>query len=158
MPRIALAVVLAIVVAGVAATSTSASLGWWAAWNCQAPCTLGVQIDPAFPASEKALILQEMAAWSAAPEIDLVEAKSAKIKINVGNDGFTTAMTFNRYIMQKAVISIDQKWFGTSVMAFDYCHELGHALGFDDGAPSTPDVCPTADHFALLSIMYPIRR
>lgn len=151
-------ILLAAVAAAVLAIPASAgTLGWYAAWNCNAPCTIPVYIDPAFPASEKTIILAQMAAWSVAPQIDLVEgAKNSKAKMLVGTDGFTTTLKTHGYTLLAATSLIDYKWFGWDGLPFVYCHELSHIIGFDDGAPDTPDVCPTPDHFALLQNMYPL--
>lgn len=127
-------------------------------WNCKAPCVLPVYVDPAFPANTQAIIDQQLAAWSASPYIDLVRTTDGTVprQMRPQADGFTTTIRTKGPWMTFARVELDYKWFDWDGMPFVTCHELSHALGFNDGAPPTsdPNTCPTADHFAMLAAAY----
>lgn len=175
MKRLLLLLVLAVVFV----LPASGSVGWYAKWNCNAPCTLGVDYS-AMPQSEWPLIQDAMAKWSQSASIDFVtDFKGAHIKLvpcvaGTSNCGFITNPKYSKqnYTLHGVSIAFSDQWFGWNEMPRIYCHELGHALGFMDGAvepdPNLPadqtsTSCmastssdPGIEDFAMLAKMYPL--
>lgn len=144
----------------------SGSVGWFATWDCNAPCTIGVDYS-AMPQSEWPLIEAAMTKWSASPSINYVaDFHGARIRLEPcaagPGCGFLTYPTYSKqnHTLHRVTIEFSDQWFGWDGMPLVYCHELGHALGFLDGAVE-PDSCMagTADHpgvedYALLEQLY----
>jgi hypothetical protein len=124
-----------LIAALVIAAPAAADIGWYAKWR-EAPVGLKVSGIEKFPAADQEMIRAAMADWSASPVVDLVEAKSGKVRMEVCDGcGFLTRPNRNNGVLHGATIQIDRQWLGQSFMRGVYCHELGHGLGLGEGYP-----------------------
>lgn len=179
-----LPLIAALLTAAGLAVSATASTGYYSAWRCSAPCDLPVDIS-AMPAAEQPLLQAAMAKWNLTGRVDMHPSVSGGTKIRVvpcgaGTQlkgmkgltcGFVTDANYQNGVLHTVTVYISDQWFGWDGLPRIYCHELGHALGFSDGAvepdPALPPdqtsaSCmagtgpdPGVEDYALLARMYP---
>jgi hypothetical protein len=138
----------------------------YALWANTPPITVKVDLSKV-PATEIPILEQVMQDWSLSPSVDMVRGPGVKILFDDRCATACAVPNYNNGIIHGVTIHFnpilmlwtDQQWV--------YCHELGHALGFSDGADGTQydSSCmtsigenrlhPSQQNFDWLALMYP---